>query len=237
MRKENLNRLNSVAAVSKSNYSYLLWKYQLKEVICILKENVRGRILDVGCGNKPFEKYLESMVTEYIGCDVVQSSLQKVDVVCDATDIPFENECFDSIISTQVLEHISETDLCLQEMYRLLVKGGILILTVPFVWPIHEEPYDYYRFTEHGLRFKLERVGFKNMKIKATGGLWISLGLMFLSFGCRNINKKTNVLCLFFLRIYNKVFLLIFNNIFSFLNRLFPCKRIPSNYIVIAKKL
>jgi len=237
MRKENLNRLNSVAAVSKSNYSYLLWKYQLKEVICILKENVRGRILDVGCGNKPFEKYLESMVTEYIGCDVVQSSLQKVDVVCDATDIPFENECFDSIISTQVLEHISETDLCLQEMYRLLVKGGILILTVPFVWPIHEEPYDYYRFTEHGLRFKLERVGFKNMKIKATGGLWISLGLMFLSFGCRNINKKTNVLCLFFSRIYNKVFLLIFNNIFSFLNRLFPCKRIPSNYIVIAKKL
>ena len=115
----------------------------------------------------------------------------------------------------------------------MLSKKGVLILSVPFVWPVHEEPYDFYRFTEYGLRSNLDKAGFKSAKIIQAGGLWISLGLMFLSFGCKNI-QNPNKLFSIFLKVYNKLFVFISNIVFAFLNCKFPCSKIPSSYLVIA---
>ena len=106
-RKEHLERLKEVQPVTKWNYSYLLWEYQLKVVISALKKYASGKLLDIGCGNKPFENYILPLVDEYVGCDVIQSSLNKVDIICDACSIPLESEYFNTVISTQVMEHIS----------------------------------------------------------------------------------------------------------------------------------
>jgi ubiquinone/menaquinone biosynthesis C-methylase UbiE len=71
----------------------------------------------------------------------------------------------DAVLSTQVLEHVADPLSVLAEFFRVLKPDGRLWLTAPFVWYLHEEPYDYYRFTSHGLRFLLERAGFIEIEV------------------------------------------------------------------------
>ena len=75
-----------------------------------------------------------------------------VDVVADAHKLPFKDEKFEIILCTEVLEHLHSPRVAISEMYRVLKKGGLLILTTRFIFPIHDAPNDYYRFTKYGLK-------------------------------------------------------------------------------------
>ncbi len=138
--------------------------------------HARGRLLDIGCGNKPYEKMFDGRITEYVGCDIVQSSENRVDVICQATNIPLEGDSFDTILCTQVIEHVADHRQLLRETFRLLKSGGILILSGPMYWPLHEEPHDFFRFTEHGFRYLLEGIGFTVDQIQCNGGDWAVFG-------------------------------------------------------------
>jgi SAM-dependent methyltransferase len=119
-------------------------------------------ILDVGAG----ELFAHA---NYLTCDW-ENSIYKPerppDIVAPANNIPLEVASVDAILSTQVLEHVAEPWSVLAEFFRVLKPSGKLWLTAPLVWYLHEEPYDYYRYTSHGLRFLLESAGFVEVEVR-----------------------------------------------------------------------
>jgi SAM-dependent methyltransferase len=127
-----------------------------------LGSDITGRTLDVGCGTKPYEKYFNC--SEYVGLEIettLNRELKKADYFYDGKKFPFGNAEFDSIVTNQVLEHVFNPDEFLDEINRVLKVGGKLLLTVPFVWDEHEQPYDYARYSSFGLKSLLEKCGFE----------------------------------------------------------------------------
>lgn len=130
-----------------------------------LGKEVTGKTLDVGCGTKPYEKYFNS--SEYIGLEIettMNREIKQADYFYDGKKFPFGNSEFDSIVTNQVLEHVFNPDEFLSEINRVLKTGGKLLLTVPFVWDEHEQPYDYARYSSFGLKYILEKHGFEIIK-------------------------------------------------------------------------
>ena len=128
-------------------------------------KNITGRTLDIGCGTKPYEKYFNCR--EYVGLEIettLNRVQKKADYFYDGQKFPFANAEFDSVVTNQVLEHVFNPDEFLSEIYRVLKTGGKLLLTVPFVWDEHEQPYDYARYSSFGLKSLLEKHGFEIVK-------------------------------------------------------------------------
>lgn len=139
------------------NMSYLNW-YQLHKSVMKSLPYIKGKCADIGSGNSPYKKYLINHIEEYISIDkgnthehMFNSSKEKF-IDADIKKLPFEENCFDTIILTQVLEHIDEPFHALNEIKRVLKKDGVLILSVPFIYQAHAIPYDYFRFSEYGLK-------------------------------------------------------------------------------------
>src|SRR6476469_1624469 len=142
MREYNLKRLNDLD-IKRNAADYIVMHFLIRDLKYVIQKYATGKILDVGCGNKPYEVLFNTSKDNYIGCDVVQSSDKKVDILCNATNIKLDNDSVDTVFSTQVMEHVDNSDLMLKECNRVLKDYGILILSVPFCWELHEEPYDY----------------------------------------------------------------------------------------------
>lgn len=124
-------------------------------------EEISGKTLDVGCGTKPYEKYFNS--SEYIGLEkdtTIHKEVSKADFFYDGNKFPFNDNEFDSIVTNQVFEHVFNPDQFLSEINRVLKKDGKLLMTVPFVWDEHEQPYDFARYSSFGLKSVLEKNGF-----------------------------------------------------------------------------
>lgn len=130
---------------------------------------MRGRVLDFGCGAKPYQE-LFKRCTKYIGCDIDVSghdhTNETIDVIYDGKVLPFGNEEFDSLFSSEVFEHIDNLEEILSELNRVLKKGGYMLITVPFVWNEHEVPYDFRRYTSYGLKNVAKKYGFDIVKYK-----------------------------------------------------------------------
>jgi SAM-dependent methyltransferase len=132
-----------------------------------------GRMLDLGCGSKPYRALFN--VDEYIGLDVAVSGHDhfdsRIDVYYDGKNIPFPDGCFDSVLCSEVFEHVFELSELLKEINRVTRPGGSLLITLPFIWPEHEVPFDYARYTSYGIADLLERSGFAveaHMKVSNT---------------------------------------------------------------------
>ncbi len=140
-----------------------------------------GRLIDIGCGTKPYKDLLAPLVTEHVGMDHEGTAHDKsnIDLFGTAYDIPADDGEFDSALCTAVLEHLEEPEKALRECYRVLKPGAIAIYTVPFIWHLHEEPTDFYRFTKFGLKYLFEKTGFEIVKIKALSGFWVTFGQLF----------------------------------------------------------
>ena len=136
--------------------------------LCKMQAKDGAAVLDVGCGNRPYEGLFKNC--SYIGLDVENSgrsmALKQPDYFYDGKKIPFKSESFDVLLSTQVLEHVANPPALLNEMFRVLKVGGVLIISLPFVFPEHEQPFDYYRFTRFGVVELLEGAGFQVQEIK-----------------------------------------------------------------------
>ena len=134
---------------------------------------VHGDMLDVGCGNCPYYLMFEPFISTYVGMDYTAHESEKISLLADAQKIPFKSDSFDTVLCTELLEHVSEPQEALNEIFRVLRKGGILILTTPQRAPIHTAPHDYYRFTRYGLAYMAEKAGFEIRQISARGGLFL----------------------------------------------------------------
>ena len=139
---------------------------------------IKGRLVDIGCGDKPYCALLSPHVTEYVGIDLdgTQHDKSKIDRIGNAYQLPAQDGSFDSALCTAVLEHLEEPERALRECYRVLKRGGVAIYTVPFIWHLHEEPRDFYRFSKYGLKYLFEKTGFEILEIKALSGFWVTFG-------------------------------------------------------------
>ena len=123
---------------------------------------MHGALLDVGCGIKPDRSVFATDVYVGLEIDTPQArSRHFADEFYDGKTFPFADGQFRSVLCNQVLEHVFNPDEFLEEIRRMLVPGGRLMLTVPFVWDEHEQPYDYARYSSFGLKSLLERHGFR----------------------------------------------------------------------------
>lgn len=104
------------------------------------------RALDIGSGNSSYDTYFPNRVTIDI------DSARNPDVIGDAHQLPFNDAEFELVLSTEMLEHVKDPGKVVSEMHRVLKPGGMLILTTRFVYPLHDTPHDYWRFTKYGLQ-------------------------------------------------------------------------------------
>ena len=123
-------------------------------------------VIDVGSGSAPYRELFQGLeYRTYDRAESIYSPEHPTDGIGSATDLPCENGSVAGIICTQVLEHVAEPWLAFEEFFRVLEPGGFAWITTPFVWYLHEIPYDYYRYTPYALRFLAERAGFNVQEI------------------------------------------------------------------------
>lgn len=174
--------------------SFFLIRKSLLAAINDLKPRIKGKVLDLACGIMPYKEYLKNdSITDYIGIDLEPTEYHnsvKPDYYWDGKKIPFEDETFDFVIATEFLEHYFDTELILKEIKRVLKPDGVFFFTVPGVWPIHEAPYDYNRFTPFSLEEHFKRVAFSNWKILPLGGYNYHLALSLALWYDNRLNKK-----------------------------------------------
>ena len=144
-------------------------------------EYLSGRLIDIGCGTKPYKDLLAPYITEHTGVDHEETLHDQfnIDRFGTAYNLPAEAREFDCALCTAVLEHLEEPELALKECRRVLKRGGVAIYSVPFIWHVHEEPRDFYRFSKYGLKYLFEKVGFEIIEIRALSGFWVTFGQLF----------------------------------------------------------
>lgn len=137
-----------------------------------LRHLVTGRVLDVGCSTKPYKPLYAGRFTQYIGVDVPFSDHSKafIDVFGRGEHLPFRSSAFDTVLLTEVLEHVPEPQLALKEVARMLAPGGTAIVSVPFMYRIHEAPYDFFRYTPYSMRHMAQAAGLQVNQVITRGG-------------------------------------------------------------------
>ena len=138
-----------------------------------LREHAKGRLLDLGCGKVPLFMAYKDFITENICVDWANSPHHNeyLDYECDLTKVlPFQDGEFNTIILSDVLEHLAQPEHLWQEMARILAARGRIIMNVPFYYWLHEQPHDYYRYTEFALRRFVADAGLKLIQLESVGG-------------------------------------------------------------------
>jgi len=183
---------------------YWLDRMNLRGAIASLAPNAQGVLLDVGCSERPYSELFAPYVTRYVGLDYPPALLDKqpelwaildrmkgaVDVFGDGRRLPFADESFQTVLSAEVLEHVMSPSALLQEMARVLKPGGRLLVTVPFIQPLHEMPSDFFRYTPFSLRNLVEQSGLVVERLEARGNFALAIGSLSAQFLLRVCASK-----------------------------------------------
>jgi SAM-dependent methyltransferase len=211
-------------------------------------------LLDLGCGTKPYVEIFSSNCKGYFGMDssgfrrpeffVTRNGLSP-DILGNICRLPFKNGSADTVLCTQVLEHLRQPDQAIAEIKQVLRSGGILIASVPQAYPLHDKTNDYYRFTSLGIRYLLEDNGFEVLDIMRHGGFFVERALMSNIYSNYNLFREGEGvgfmrLCLSLLKVVLTPALLLINAVNNIsgliLNCFDPDHDFTHNYTVIARR-
>lgn len=163
-----------------SHMNFLNWRH-LNQSMQKSIPYIKGKCADIGSGNSPYKEFILPMVEEYISIDkgnvhqhMFTHSKEKF-IDADIQELPFMDSELDSIILTQVLEHIEEPFLALNELQRVIKDKGILVLSVPFIYQAHAVPFDYFRFSEYALENICKKYDFEILEFHYQGYLGTTL--------------------------------------------------------------
>ena len=213
--------------------------YQIDRfVIKVAKEYDRKgkKLLDVGSGIGPYRKYFKKL--KYLSQDVEQNQEGSIDYVADLNQGlgKIKTASFDYVLCTQVLEHLKEPSKVFKEFERILKPGGRLFLTTNFIYQIHMEPNDYFRFTKHGLEYLGKSNGFRVEHLKAQGGIFSVLAYVLVTLPIRLGLEKVGWGYYAYLVIFSPLIMAV--NLMAYgLDWLDREKRLVINYEVIYSKL
>jgi len=139
------------------------------------KKFLGGTLLDLGCGEKPYAKSLNGAVEHYVGLDYEGSNaLPHADIIGRADLLPIQDNCMDSVLCTQVLEHVEEPSVVIGEIHRILKNGGHALISMPFMWNIHMEPRDFFRFSRFGLQHLFQKNNLRIVELIELESFWIT---------------------------------------------------------------
>lgn len=154
--------------ITQPNY---LIRQRLLKSIQTLAPKLNGRMMDFGCGQKPYKSLFS--VKEYIGVDFENPGHphwnEAIDVFYDGKTLPFDKEHFDSIFSSEVFEHVFNLEEILKELNRVLKVNGLILVTCPFSYCEHEVPNDYARYTSYAMKHLFAKNGFEVVEQVKTG--------------------------------------------------------------------
>lgn len=167
--------------VSRTHPSWVLGNEEVHWLESLVKKYARGRLADIGCGTKPYAGMVAPYITQHVGIDHNEMfhGRSNVDIFADAYNIPVPDGSFDCVLLTDVLEHLENPQSAFVEMARILKQGGSVILSVPHLHHLHEQPRDFYRYTKYGLEYLAGQAKLVTAEMKPIGGL--------LSFGMQEI--------------------------------------------------
>jgi SAM-dependent methyltransferase len=195
--KENMSRLGNLynriySLVCGKHPNVRPWHFQWlpgKDLYAALKRvlpQLSGKVLDVGCGEKPYKIWLKH-VSEHVGLDVNPESQADVRIR-PGERWPFEDASFDAVLCTEVLQYIANLKNTLSEIDRVLKPGGQLVVTVPFVYNMHGVVHDFWRFSVHGVR-ELFADRYAIAEVKALGGIGSTVGTLLLNWAEVQMNR------------------------------------------------
>ena len=150
------------------NPFYFSKRSLLKEMTAVAPR-LGGRMVDIGCGRQPYRHLFT--VDEYCGVELdteLNRRTKKADFFYDGRSLPFESEHFDALLCNQVLEHVPDDMAFIEELVRVVKPGGYIVLTAPFVWDEHEQPYDFKRYTSYGICALIESHGLSVVDFRRT---------------------------------------------------------------------
>ena len=152
----------------------------------LISSYLQSDVLDIGCGHKAIKKHISDEVN-YYGLDYYDTAEywyeSSPDIYGNANLLPIKNSSTSNVLLLDVLEHLPDPEACIKEVFRVLKTEGKLILQVPFMYPIHDDPLDFNRWTKHGLEKLLNNNGLSIIRLNAIGkpietaGLILNIGL------------------------------------------------------------
>lgn len=199
---------------------------------------LKGRLMDFGCGQKPYEHLFE--VSSYVGVDFKGEgetySQEKVDVFYDGKALPFEDNYFDSIFSSEVFEHVFNLPEILLELKRVLKPGGKILVTCPFAYGEHEIPTDYARYTSFAMKYMFESNGFRILVQEKTGGNIEAISQLRIVYWNLHIISKVRKIPI--IRSLFRYLVFVPNNLFAVVaSKIFPFRQdLYLNNIILAEK-
>ncbi|MFH1575605.1 MAG: class I SAM-dependent methyltransferase [Candidatus Nealsonbacteria bacterium] len=165
-----------------------------REIMIYAQKYIHGKAMDLGAGSGKYRDIIKKEAAEYVAFDMAPG--KHIDVVGDALNISFPNETFDTVVSTQVLEHVEKPWIMVKEIGRVLKSGGICILTAPFLEPFHQNPGDFFRYSAQGIQSLFKNENFEVIECSTCGRLFsvISEFFRFLWFDPFQKSKKGSYL-------------------------------------------
>ncbi len=195
------------------------WKIK-RELKNFIDDIENKNVLDFGCGDSRYRALIEKK-NKYTGLDIKENSFPKeskaADVFWDDKTLPFEDESFDIIICTEVLNQVDDIDNTINELKRVLKKGGKLFITMVFIFGEQDIPYDFTRFTSFGIKKIFEKKNFKVVEFKKLLKGKNSIIQIIESEFKKYINEKCSKNFKFLFQFFFKIILLAIKLLFKFL--------------------
>lgn len=238
------NRLKGCLSILKTTPLHPQWLifHTEESELQFISSTINGLIIDIGCGHQKIRNLVRQQDT-YIGLDYYQTATQwylsSPNLYADAQILPIRDNTADSVVLLDVLEHLPNPEKCIAEVSRIIKSQGIFILQIPFLYPIHDAPLDFQRWTIHGLHTLLSAHGFNIEKQDEFGAPLETAALLTniaLSKTVLNWLRARNILALFGILLVP--LLIVTNNLFSFLlSKLSPTENLmPHTYRLICRK-